>query len=402
MKKIRLDVAQLQLPLSQVAQLLCAVDLEATTFTFLTQSVHLRTNSAVALRWAELALAPYFTVSDAQAPSTCYVIYLSGAEAIEITSPTSEPEQIRMHYGKQGLRWELDTERDLIREAKYNNWYLIDRPTRSVLFVTTLINRATYKEPAILVREMILTPLPAEGYLPLHGSAAALGGSSIAFLGESGSGKTTMLLNFIDRYQADYMANDRFLVRWHEETGQVWLYGTPESCRVGFATMRTIPKLGLYLRIDEHIEGATLPLEDLRYQREGKVAFLPKEISAIMGCSFLLQAPLQVMSCVRLSASQSPQGPSAKMLSQQESKEAIANAVLYPDIEFSTWLRLDIPAHSTWSPALIRTWEAVQHIPIYISGGGETGGHQLEHLLKHMREGRHITVPVSEPAKQAD
>jgi HprK-related kinase B len=85
------------------------------------------------------------------------------------------------------------------------------------------------------------------GYAMLHGSAvvAADGDEATVFLGNSGSGKSSLALQLIERGGYDYLSNDRVLV--HVERGAVRVVGLPKKPRVNPGTLLASKQLARLL-----------------------------------------------------------------------------------------------------------------------------------------------------------
>ena len=88
-----------------------------------------------------------------------------------------------------------------------------------------------------LIGTMFGLSLLARGYVMVHASAVKSAGSddALIFLGNSGSGKSSLALQMIERGGYDYVSNDRVLMR--EEGGTVHIVGLPKKPRVNPGTL---------------------------------------------------------------------------------------------------------------------------------------------------------------------
>ncbi|MEV7957471.1 hypothetical protein [Streptomyces sp. NPDC088141] len=95
---------------------------------------------------------------------------------------------------------------------------------------------------ARLPRQAITAQLLENGAVYAHTAAFSLGGRGVVIAGHRGRGKTTTLLACLHRLGADYVTNDRLLLRAEEEgglAGYVW----PARLRAGIGTLSALPHL---------------------------------------------------------------------------------------------------------------------------------------------------------------
>ncbi|MEW1760464.1 hypothetical protein AB0393_28630 [Streptomyces cyaneofuscatus] len=95
---------------------------------------------------------------------------------------------------------------------------------------------------ARLSRQAITAQLLENGAVYAHTAAFSLGGRGVVIGGHRGRGKTTTLLASLHRLGADYVTNDRLLLRAEAEgglAGYVW----PARLRAGIGTLTALPHL---------------------------------------------------------------------------------------------------------------------------------------------------------------
>jgi hypothetical protein len=377
---VRLTSNQLTLPIEQLYSQLGAESQEELTLSFLGQSVRFHTNSHVARQWAEMYLTPYCTLTTDQPCAEYWAIFLDDS-SVDIQLPDQSSTSLALHYGKQGLLWKITPERTLIRELEHGDWYIIDHLTTKILYITVTALPDTYRDPARLIRTLMLRSLFKQGYLPLHGSAAALDGGAIAFLGDKQSGKTTMLMHLIDSFESAYISNDKILVKVIEG-GQLLVYGFPLSCRLGFGTMRSIRSLAKHLHLFEHLEAATLP-RDALWGNQEKLEFTPRELSSIMGCRLITEAPLKALIFPQIYPPTDEPHLYASSFHQDDSR--LRKMLLYPDPDFSSWLGTLMGDTVSWNAAMEQTWSALMQIPAYSAAGGKNGLELLKAVAARLK-----------------
>ena len=112
--------------------------------------------------------------------------------------------------------------------------------------------------------------------LRLHGSCAVRHGLGVLLLGESGCGKSDLLLRLIDR-RFDLVADDRVLVEAGQARPPPALAGLIELRGLGLLRMGHIAPvpLGLVLALDETVAGVAPAEERLPVPRVHPVLGLP-------------------------------------------------------------------------------------------------------------------------------
>ncbi|MFF8992479.1 hypothetical protein ACF09H_21590 [Streptomyces sp. NPDC014983] len=112
---------------------------------------------------------------------------------------------------------------------------------------STVTVRCAKEEAALhwaarLPRQAITAQLLENGAVYAHTAAFSWGGRGVVIAGHRGRGKTTTLLACLHRLGADYVTNDRLLLRT-EEAGRLAGYVWPARLRAGIGTLRALPHL---------------------------------------------------------------------------------------------------------------------------------------------------------------
>ncbi len=128
---------------------------------------------------------------------------------------------------------------------------------------------------ARLVRQAMTAQLLAAGAVYVHAAAFSHRGRGVLVAGHKGAGKTTTLVTGLQLLGADYVTNDRLLLR--QESGQLVGRPWPMHMRVGVGTLLAMPDL---------IDLVPADLRDLskhqRWHHQGKVAIEPPDFSRLL------------------------------------------------------------------------------------------------------------------------
>lgn len=128
---------------------------------------------------------------------------------------------------------------------------------------------APFRGPALEL--LMIEWLASEGGGVLHGCGVALEGRGLAFLGESGAGKTTLARLWARRRGVTVLSDDRLILR--RRGGRWLLYGTPWHGEGRFAAPGGVPLERVFF---------------LRHGGENAVAALrpPAAVAALLQCAF--------------------------------------------------------------------------------------------------------------------
>lgn len=125
-----------------------------------------------------------------------------------------------------------------------------------------------------LLRSEFLYPnLIKKGYMPLHGACVTKNNKAIAFLGESGAGKTSAILPLVEYFGYDLISSDLLFI---SKEGHV--IGTPEKMRITPVTLKQYS-----------------PKYDFLINSTEKIAFLPSFFSLVFGCNIVSNARLDAI-----------------------------------------------------------------------------------------------------------
>ncbi|MEU0027454.1 hypothetical protein [Streptomyces sp. NPDC006335] len=129
---------------------------------------------------------------------------------------------------------------------------------------------------ARLPRQAITAQLLENGAVYAHTAAFSRGGRGVVIAGHRGRGKTTTLLACLHRLGADYVTNDRLLLRTEGEgrlAGYVW----PARLRAGIGTLSALPHLADLVPEDQR----TVPAEQ-RWSSRPKVPIEPWDFARLL------------------------------------------------------------------------------------------------------------------------
>jgi energy-coupling factor transporter ATP-binding protein EcfA2 len=134
---------------------------------------------------------------------------------------------------------------------------------------------------ARLVRQAMTAQLLAAGAVYAHAAAFSHRGRGVLVTGHKGAGKTTTLVTSLRLLGANYLTNDRLLLRREggELVGRPW----PAHLRVGIGTLLALPELADL--VPAHL--CDLPRRQRWYHRE-KVTIEPPEFSRLLSGGVVL------------------------------------------------------------------------------------------------------------------
>ncbi|MEU1824110.1 hypothetical protein ABZ502_16990 [Streptomyces abikoensis] len=129
---------------------------------------------------------------------------------------------------------------------------------------------------ARLPRQAITAQLLENGAIYAHTAAFSRGGRGVVIAGHRGHGKTTTLLSCLHRLGADYVTNDRLLLRTEDEgrlAGYVW----PARLRAGIGTLSALPHLADLVPAEQR----AVPAEQ-RWSSRPKVPIEPWDFARLL------------------------------------------------------------------------------------------------------------------------
>lgn len=223
---------------------------------------------------------------------------------------------------------------------------------------------------ARLVRQAITAQLLANGAVYAHTAALSLDGRGVLIAGHRNRGKTTTLLAALHHLGADYVTNDRLLLRADSElVGHVW----PARLRAGIGTLSALPHLADLVPQDQRC----VPAEE-RWDRRPKVTVEPWHFAR------LLSGHAQVLGSLRPTILAFPQlDPSrttvrVEQLARTQVRQELAHTRLFmtdpgrgPSSHINHWL-WPTPDEETTDRNLTRVVDALTELPCYrIHAGGD-------------------------------
>lgn len=249
--------------------------------------------------------------------------------------------------------------------------------------IVTDIQRATVtvrcaQETAVywaarLVRQAITAQLLENGAVYAHTAALSRGGCGVLIAGHRNRGKTTTLLAALHHLGADYVTNDRLLLRAGSEAdrelvGYVW----PARLRAGIGTLSTLPHLADLVPAEQRL----VPAKE-RWGSRPKVSVEPWHFAR------LLSGQAQVLGSVRPAMLVFPQLDPARttVRVEQLARAQVCQELLHtrlfmtdpgrgPSSHINHWL-WPTPDEVTTDRNLTRVVDALAELPCYrIHAGG--------------------------------
>jgi len=219
----------------------------------------------------------------------------------------------------------------MVREHQTSDIYIVKPSECTVIYVGDLSKFSSYKEIHRQIRHILTKKLEEQGIITLHAGAVETHGIGIGIGGEKGRGKTTLVLGFLAKKKASYLANDKVYLRF--SGSNLELLGWPRTIRVGVGTMSQIPELNKFLRDYTYFDVKYIKKLDFRTKR--KFEFTPKELSSILGVDIIKKTKLNCFIFPDLHPRTKRE--SLRKLSKNEAVSMIRKLVLTPDPDFPDW-----------------------------------------------------------------
>lgn len=338
------------------------------TFRQAEASVTLRTNSKAAFTHATGTLYAYERTSPADARWNIDLLLNDGptgeeaeafadAQAIEVGPRL----MAAVHPRPGGHAYWVDSLRTLI----------VTDTARATITVQCTQETAAVHWAARLARQAITAQLLENGAVYAHTAALSLGGRGVVIAGHRNRGKTTTLLAALNHLGADYVTNDRLLLRAgpNEFLGHVW----PARLRAGIGTLSALPHLADLVPDAQR----TIPATE-RWTSQPKVAIEPWDFAR------LLTGEAQVLGSVRPTLLVFPQVEPTRTevhvesVRRTEAREELLHTRLFmtdpgrgPSSHINHWL-WTTPDPQTTDRNLTRVVDALSELPCYrIHAGGD-------------------------------
>lgn len=190
---------------------------------------------------------------DQPAADAFWVVGLHGMEAHldrdrlrQLQHHSGRPKEA--YYDVDGLRVVLKNRTGVVHYLSANHFYAVGDLLR---FSRQLLN---------LVSAAYAYSLREKGYLALHASGVSTRGLGTAFAANSGSGKSSVALQLMERGN-DFVSNDRVYLK--RDGGVVGMAGVPKWPRVNPGTLLSIGRLQGLLEEPKRRKYSAMPPEDL-------------------------------------------------------------------------------------------------------------------------------------------
>jgi hypothetical protein len=184
------------------------------------------------------SLSEYLFIDGSDARNSSWSISLdivdeASYEHLKMRIPGSAPISVKPDV--QYLHGELD---GVIRYESFVGFdgpsHLIFQKGYRISIIGTCIDESLRRVPLRIIREVALRQSEGEGGLFIHCACVRLRGLGVLIVGNSGAGKTTTLMSLMSAEGAEFVTNDRGIVRIVEN--QVELETWPTAIRVGMGT----------------------------------------------------------------------------------------------------------------------------------------------------------------------
>lgn len=154
--------------------------------------------------------------------------------------------------------------KEAIAEAPDGRWVLKVRTgvvMRQSMTAPLAIGRLSqhFSQAVNFINNQVLNHQQRGGYLLGHASAFAIDGQVTAIAASSGGGKSTLMLKALEASRAQFVSNDRILLRALPETGDTEVLGVAKHPRVNPGTLLNSPRLEALLDADQRAYLARLP-----------------------------------------------------------------------------------------------------------------------------------------------
>lgn len=313
--------------------------------------VQLCTNSEEVLAEARSYLEPHFESPGPSAPAaavTWTVRVTDDPEWEARAGPAAEPLVIhntKSHPTIGTVRRQPDGRR-LICNATYGDMVTVDTRHRRVEIVGSRQNGALYPggysrlagEVHNVTRHILRVEAENQGAIVLHGAVVAFDDTGIAFIGDKGAGKTTVLLSLLRRRGGSYVANDRFFLWPH--AGRFRMTGWPTTCRINPATFIAFEELHTLIPKSER-DALLGPDENAWRTSREKVLLLPRDIGPLLQASTRQSA--EVKAVVLLEQAGEPLSSFADLPAGHAEDVLRRNLFTPVDVDYPNWLGLEQP-----------------------------------------------------------
>lgn len=203
-------------------------------------------------------------------------------------------EEIKLELGETGKKAKTN-ELTLIQSDVTKGTIIVDASKKTVKIYNADV-KFRFIDVYRVVRQLLARQL-LEKFIPFHGSAVQLGGTNVAFLGDKGYGKSTLVTGLLYKYPtSSYICNDRFFLKVSpDERPQIVHW--PECPALTYSTLQLYEELpgrieymknhpGEFIPSDRFIDHPKLPgKHDIlsNPSNKEKVIFTNLEFSNLLG-----------------------------------------------------------------------------------------------------------------------
>jgi hypothetical protein len=171
------------------------------------------------------------------------------------------------------------------------------RPDAGAIHVLNEDEDALARDTVRLVKSLVSLDAERRGHIILHASGAVLGGrQGVLFLGDSRNGKTTILLEVLDRFDAAMLSCDTSVLRLEE--GRLVARGWPSNFSASIGTVFDYEGLSPLVPKDKR---------GLSYREAwdifDKHVLDTMDVITCLGCSVVPEHPVHVLVCLRFDPS---------------------------------------------------------------------------------------------------
>ncbi len=96
-----------------------------------------------------------------------------------------------------------------------------------------------------IVRSLFMNRMVGSGYMYVHAAAVRYQGKGVLICGDSGKGKTSTILDFLENCEGELVANDKVYIG--QEDGTLYVQGWPTVVTLGVGSMKKHQRLNKYL-----------------------------------------------------------------------------------------------------------------------------------------------------------
>lgn len=127
-----------------------------------------------------------------------------------------------------------------------NTCILVDLSRNCFIYLYNHVNTYTTLVPMRLIRSLMMRPLLKNDCFYFHAAAIRYYNKAFLFTGNSGSGKTSTVLHFMNNKQGELIANDKVFIGV-ESHDEVKVYGWPTVVSLGVGNLNQYDQLRKYL-----------------------------------------------------------------------------------------------------------------------------------------------------------